>query len=94
MRNNSITTDKKRRAKHLIVNKGMSQRAAASELKVTEKTMGRWVKEYGWIAKSERELREQPKTMSLIDFAVFVREQHPRSYKKVRLLIDHFTAVS
>jgi len=81
---------KKQQTKKLIVQDGLSQKDAAAAVGVTEKTIGSWVKQYGWVAAAEMALADKRPANSLHDFMVYVRYSHPRRYNGVKELFESY----
>ena len=81
---NPATLKRKRQAKYLIVENGMSQKETAKLVGVNAKTIGRWVKEYNWLAGEETLLLENAaRPNSLIDFMVMLNNEYPKQYPEV-----------
>ncbi len=90
---------KKQKAKRLFIYQGKNQSQTAKIVHVTEKTVGKWVKQFNW-----NELRDaviekrlgsnekafQPATLTLNDFLEFMKENSPLLAGKVEPIMQNY----
>ena len=83
---------KKQEAKRLIITLGYNQKEAAKKVGVTENTMTKWCKQFGWSNSIEHQIRQLHEG-NLHAFAFFIEKNDPQTFKKViALLISYLTS--
>ena len=68
----------------LIIEKRYSCKKVAKTLKINERTIGRWIKEYGWL----NDHRLYPK--SLTHFMLHIEKYHPDINKEIAAIYIDF----
>lgn len=87
------TLAKMLKAKRLILREGLTQKAAANKIAVTEKTISKWIKDYGWKADMEKAIYEMRSANSLQDFTVFVHDKYPEDYARLQEMYNAYIII-
>ncbi len=73
---------KKQEAKKLITELGYNQKQASQKLGISEKSIGTWCKEYGWVNSYDHQLRQLHENR-LFEFALYIERKDPATFKKL-----------
>lgn len=96
---NSSREVKRIKARRLFVYQFYNQKEAAFKAGVTEKTISKWIKLYGWQAEREnvannriKGLNESPATPTTIidDLTAYIEENSPKIAKQVNPIIKNY----